>query len=1253
MSSSTMKQHLLKHLAVTLFTGFPFLLFTNSANGQSCFNTGINGTVFSYICPQSCTNLNLQIHHIQGTGDYTVGTIPYEPFPWTTATGTELIELYADDRFSPVINLPFPFCFYGSVYNSCVVGSNGLITFDLSNAGQVNAWSLTTVPNGTIPQPIPYAGGAPNTTAETYYPRASIMGAYHDIFPLLTAGGLRKVEYYVTGTAPCRKFVVSFYSVPLYGSAVCNSIYCSQQIVLHENTGIIDVYFGNKPVCNNWNEGLAILGLQNWDRTAAVAAPGKNCTVWSESSTAYRFTPSGTGSRFVRSELFTLSGTLVATADTLTTTAGLLDLRFLNICPPPDTTPYEVRTTFSSCNNPAVQMVNIDTIRTIRNNQLGATATSTNNACGPPSGTISVTIPVGAGVPPFTYILDGGVPVVGGTSYTFSGLLHGPHTIEVTDANGAVGCTSTIQIIVGRDNALLATTSTTQTFCAGSATGTITVTPTNGIGPYTYILNGGLPVVGGSPYTYTGLSAGVYLLDIEDATGCQSNPISITVTDGTGVVGNASSTSTTCPAAANGTVTVNITAGIAPYTFSLDSGTPQTGPNPFTFSGVAAGAHTVLITDDGGCTLLLNVNVTPGPVLTAVNTAFATSCFGAMDGSIRISPVGGVAPYTFSLDGAAAVPGSVPHTFFNLNHGIHNIQVFDASGCETIVYAVDIPAGPALTTTAAKTDVLCNGDATGTITVSQPAAGQPPYEYSLDGTNWQSSNQFTGLTAGSYTVRFRSADGCSGQLNISINEPAAINTMLTAIPVVCNGQNNGVINAASSGGVPPYQYSINGGTSWQSSSTFNVSAGSYTIITRDVNDCLQSRNITVTEPAVLAASSSNSDATCDGGNNGTITVTATGGNGSYQYALDGGSYQSSNVFNTGPGTFTVHIRDQLGCSTSFTTTVGLNFNLYLNPMADLTICEGSSVQFLPVSNAASYNWSPSAGLNNPNIATPTANPVDTTWYYLTAVLGRCTLYDTIRLNVNKAPVPDAGPDAEICYGQSHTLQGSGGSVYTWSPAIYLNTTSGANPVSTPTLSTVYFLSVRDHNNCPSLISDMVRISVKREMSVQTFPFDTIVAPGETFQLLAVSNGISYNWSPATGLSDTGIANPYVTVGSRVGDEIYYQVSAVDSEGCRGEGYVRIKIHLGPAIYVPTAFTPNNDGKNDRFTPHPVGISRYNYFRVFNRWGQVLFSSRQLHHGWDGNFNGQAQPAGTYVWMIEGITNDNKVINKKGTVTLIR
>jgi gliding motility-associated-like protein len=162
-----------------------------------------------------------------------------------------------------------------------------------------------------------------------------------------------------------------------------------------------------------------------------------------------------------------------------------------------------------------------------------------------------------------------------------------------------------------------------------------------------------------------------------------------------------------------------------------------------------------------------------------------------------------------------------------------------------------------------------------------------------------------------------------------------------------------------------------------------------------------------------------------------------------------------------------------------------------------------------------------------------------------------------------------------------------------------------------------------------------------------------VAPGVQIPLLAVSAGTSYRWTPSIGLSNPDIPNPVLTAGTGIGTEMMYQVTATNADGCKGEGFVKIRIHKGPAIYVPTGFTPNGDGRNDRFTPHPVGIREYRYFRVFNRWGQVIFSTRQLNLGWDGTFNGQLQPAGTYVWMIEGVTANNERISQKGTITLIR
>ena len=95
------------------------------------------------------------------------------------------------------------------------------------------------------------------------------------------------------------------------------------------------------------------------------------------------------------------------------------------------------------------------------------------------------------------------------------------------------------------------------------------------------------------------------------------------------------------------------------------------------------------------------------------------------------------------------------------------------------------------------------------------------------------------------------------------------------------------------------------------------------------------------------------------------------------------------------------------------------------------------------------------------------------------------------------------------------------------------------------------------------------------------------------------------------------------------------------------------MYKGPDVYVPTGFTPNADGKNDQFKPIPVAIKQLGYFRIFNRWGQLMFSTTKLNEGWNGKFAGIDQSGGIYVWMIQAITKDNQVINKKGTVALIR
>ncbi len=1275
------------------------------------------------------------------TGSYTVnpiGTATSPCFPVYLQPNDPLgdpTSLTLDDIYSNVITIGFPFPFYGNVYNSLVTSSNGVISFDITKTGLFAHYGMLR----DISNLLSATSGTPENLPSSLYDPAIIMGPYHDLNPAYPTSPTHVVQRRTIGTAPHRKWILSFYKMPLYSiSGGCsNYIENTHQIVLYESTGIIEVLIFDKQICNGWNDGRSMIGIQDGTRTQALMVNGRRATdpPWGTTNMyeGYRFVPAAGASLLKRVELYDISGTLLSTGTTSNLGNGKLEASFPNICPAIGlTTSYIIRSVYRKFDDPLVEVFGTDTVRITKSSStnLNATFTTTNTGCFSPSGTITVTVPPGTATPPYAFRLDGGAPVFGNSPYTFTNVSAGPHTLLVGDASFT--CRSPLTPVIGKNNDLLTNYITTTTACATVGTGTIRLTPTNGTGPYMYKLDGFPFAPGAVPHTFTNVYGGDHLVTVMDATGCLTNEMTINVPTGAGVNGNAASTQSSCVAIANatltavatagiapftwqldggapqtgasphvftnvlagphavkitdnvgcykevfhtviagpgpnggttttaascqginnGTITVTATAGVAPFTFQIDGGLFQSGTNPYTFTNVAAGPHFINIKDNTGCIKPLNPTVDAGAGPVANGTITATTCNGATNGTMTVTVAGGTPPYTFSLDNLPYVTGTSPHTFFNLTANAHTVIVKDAPGCISNPVIRVVPAGPVLTTTYTKTNVLCNGGATGSITINQPSFGAAPFQYSLDNVSWQSSNIFTGLAANIYTIYYRSSNGCTGSQQVPVTEPALLAATLPTVPVICNGQSNGVITANAIGGTSPYLYSINNGTSWQSSNVFTVPAGHYDITIRDANNCVIIRPADVTQPEALSAASVNSNATCDGGDNGKIVVSANGGNSGYKYSIDGINFQTSNIFNVPPGSYNVRVKDALGCSTVFPADVGLTVNLFLTKLNDISICDGTSTQLQLNTNATIFTWTPPLGLNSTVISNPVADPDTTTKYYVTVVLGRCTTNDSITVIVTEAPIPDAGPDGDICYGKSYTLQGSGGVQYHWTPAIYLNTTIGAYPIATPTITTTYTLSVIDRIGCRSLVTDDVKVIVSRPMRVNTYPFDSVGYPGQQMQLMATSAGITYSWTPAIRINNTLIQNPVITVGN-IGDDIIYEVVATTAEGCKGEGYVHIKVSKGPDIYVPTAFTPNNDGRNDKFTPKPVGIKTYKYFRVFNRWGQVIFSSTRMTDGWDGTIAGKEQPAGVYVWVIEGIALDNRVISKKGTVTLIR
>jgi gliding motility-associated-like protein len=168
--------------------------------------------------------------------------------------------------------------------------------------------------------------------------------------------------------------------------------------------------------------------------------------------------------------------------------------------------------------------------------------------------------------------------------------------------------------------------------------------------------------------------------------------------------------------------------------------------------------------------------------------------------------------------------------------------------------------------------------------------------------------------------------------------------------------------------------------------------------------------------------------------------------------------------------------------------------------------------------------------------------------------------------------------------------------------------------------------------------------------------DTTVIKDEPFPLQSsvtvlgnTATSLNYNWSPAVGLNNTTILSPVAILQ----DDQSYSFTATSAEGCEASDLISITVFKGSAIYVASGFTPNDDGLNDLLKPYYIGIKKLDYFSIFNRWGEVVFTTKNLSAGWNGSYKGMKQPTGTFVWMVRATDFAGKVIQQKGTTTIIR
>jgi gliding motility-associated-like protein len=341
--------------------------------------------------------------------------------------------------------------------------------------------------------------------------------------------------------------------------------------------------------------------------------------------------------------------------------------------------------------------------------------------------------------------------------------------------------------------------------------------------------------------------------------------------------------------------------------------------------------------------------------------------------------------------------------------------------------------------------------------------------------------------------------------------------------------------------------------------------------------------------------------------------------------------------------------DKYGCKGTDSTKIIVNYPPALSVAGQKAyICQGDSLLLWALSSSnVIFKWSPNSFITNTDSAKIFVFPPKSTSYVISATnAANCITRDTIPVVVQEPVKAVAKSPYQMCFGKYIEIEASGGKYYLWKPSYNINDTAIAKPQVYPDTSITY--SVRVSNDC---FSDSTKVFVRVDtIPVVTASNDTTIYRSAEVVLTAISKANKFEWTPKTGTSNPFFNELTVTPY----DTTMYYVSVTDDNGCIGTDSVRVNVYGKTVMLIPTAFSPNGDGTNDIFkiVKH-LNIRKLNAFDVYDRWGNLVFSSTDINKGWDGTVNGEPVNEGVYVWKVQAVTYDKETINKSGNITLLR
>ncbi len=834
-----------------------------------------------------------------------------------------------------------------------------------------------------------------------------------------------------------------------------------------------------------------------------------------------------------------------------------------------------------------------------------------------------------------TYVWSPSTGLSATTGATVTATPAGTTTYTVTGTS-ALGCTNTATVTVSVNATPTVSITGTNAICAGGST----TLNASGATSYTWSPATGLSAATGSSVTASPTTTTTYTVTGTSGVGCTGTG-TFTLTVNPLPVVNAGVDTAVC---AGSSVTLNAT-GAWSYSWSPATGLSSTVGSSVAASPTVTTSYVVTGTSVVGCSASDTVMVSVKALPTISAGANAGICPG---GSVTLTPSGGVS-YVWGTSSSLSCTTCTSPVASPTATTTYTVTGTGANGCQGTA-SVTVTVNPLPVVTVSGNTNVCAGNST-TLT----ASGASTYSWSpASGLSCTScaSPTVTPTATTTYKVIGTSGLGCSDSTTITVN--------LRPLPVVSvNTSQSTCLNSPvqlTASGASTYSWTPAPGlscTTCPNPVATPAATTTYIVTGIDNYGCMGTAQTTITVLPLPNVSAGPDVSICKGTS---TTLNATGAASYVWSPATGLSCTTCASPTASPTSTTAYVLTGTGangCVNSDTMVVSLYAQPPVNAGPDQTICAGATAQ-LQASGAMSYVWNPGATLSCTGCPNPVASPMTNTTYMVigTDVHG-CVDSDQVAVTVIPHNPVSIGPGGEVCAGASVQLSASGGDSYAWTPPAGLSCTTCSNPTANPATTTTYKVVIRQGSCFTDTLS--VDVIIHPLPTVNAGPDQSIIL-GNIAQINATGTNIqTYSWSPTDGLSCTTCNNPTASPAT----DVTYVVSVTSDFGCTAQDDIAIHVRCdGSQIWLPNTFTPNADGQNDRFYPHGKGIDHVDRFRIYDRWGELLYDRTNMpvndkSYGWDGTFKGQFLKPDVYVWVMDGTCTNGEKLQTKGDISLVR